>query len=184
MGLGFVVAWIWMFRIWRTYRQLNGVSPGGSAIAFVIFAVAQSGGHRAAVQRAASLSGASPPSFAARLVGRWELTRDSRSNDVAVHNAMMFNFDPKGYYINLITKGTTNGRCYVLITDGSYGTRQCQAQISRCTLTITRKPPTTSATTLNRTSPKTRSTRCINMRFGRAPRDSSFVSPGSWVKRV
>jgi hypothetical protein len=85
------------------------------------FRVAQSGGHRALVSMAASLSGASPPSFPAELVGQWELTRDSRSNDVAVHNAMMFNFDPKGYHINLITKGTTNGRCYVLITDASYG---------------------------------------------------------------
>jgi hypothetical protein len=85
------------------------------------FRVAQSGGIALQFSMSASLSGASPPSFPAELVGQWELTRDSRAKDVAAYNAMMFNFDPKSYYINLITKGATNGRCYVLITDGSYG---------------------------------------------------------------
>ena len=121
MGLGFVVAFIWIFRIWRTYRELNGVSCGRSAIAFVIFALLSPVAIALQFGMAASLSRATPPSFPAELVGQWELKRDSRSNDLAVHNAMMFNFDPKGYYIDLITKGTTNGQCYVLITDGSYG---------------------------------------------------------------
>jgi hypothetical protein len=40
MGLGFVVALIWILQIWRTYRESSmGVSPGRSAIAFVIFAL-------------------------------------------------------------------------------------------------------------------------------------------------
>ena len=39
MGLGLVAAFIWIFRVWRTYRELNAVSSGRSAIAFVIFAL-------------------------------------------------------------------------------------------------------------------------------------------------
>jgi hypothetical protein len=105
--------------------------PGRSAIAFVIFALLSPVAIALQFSMAASLSGASPPSFPAELVGQWELTRDSRSNDVA-DIRMMFNFDPKGYYINLITKGTTNGRCYVLITDGSYG----HATVSGSNLTL------------------------------------------------
>ena len=81
---------------------------------------------------AASLSGGTPPSFPAELVGEWELARNSRSNDVAVHNAMMFNFNPKGYYVNLISKGTTNGKCYVMISDSSYG----HATVSGSNLTL------------------------------------------------
>jgi hypothetical protein len=132
VGLGFVVAFIWIFRIWRTYRDLNQVSRGRSAIAFVIFMVLSPVAIALQFGMAAALSGATPPAFPAELVGQWELTRDSRSNDVGVHNAMMFNFDPKGYYFNLITKGTTNGRCYVLITDGNYG----HATVSGPTLTL------------------------------------------------
>jgi hypothetical protein len=101
MGLGFVVALIWILQIWRTYRESSmGVSPGRSAIAFVIFALLSPVAIALQFSMAASLSGAWPPSFPAELVGQWELTRDSRSNDVAAYNAMVFNFDPKGYYLN------------------------------------------------------------------------------------
>jgi hypothetical protein len=124
IGIGFVVAFIWIFRIWRTYRELNQVSRALSAVAFAIFASLSPIAIVLQFGMAASLSGAAPPSFPADLVGDWELTRDSRSSDAAVHNAMMFHFDPKGYYINLITKGTTNGKCYVLITDAAMDARR------------------------------------------------------------
>src|SRR5215471_4551402 len=132
IGLGYVVAFIWIFRIWRTYRELNAVSRARSALAFLIFALLSPVAIALQLGMAASLSGATPPPFPAELAGQWELTRDSRSNDVAVHNAMMFHFDPKGYYVNLISKGTTNGKCYVMISDGSYG----HATVSGSNLTL------------------------------------------------
>jgi len=63
MGLAFVVAFIWSFRIWRTYRELNGVSPGRSALTFVIFASLSPVAIALHFSMAASLSGASPPLF-------------------------------------------------------------------------------------------------------------------------
>ena len=71
-----------------------------SARAFVIFGLLSPMAIALQFSMAASLSEAWPPSFPAELVGQWELTRDSRSNDVAAYHAMMFNFDPKGYYLN------------------------------------------------------------------------------------
>ena len=132
IGLGLIVAFIWVFRIWSVYRELNGVSRMRSAIAFVIFLLLSPVAIALQFGMAASFSGATPPPFPAELVGRWELTRNSRSNDAAVHNAMMFNFDPQGYYVNLISKGTTNGKCYVMINEGSYG----HATVSGSNLTL------------------------------------------------
>jgi hypothetical protein len=121
IALGFVVAFIWIFRMWRTYRELNQVSRARSVIAFLIFAVLSPVAIALQFAMAAGLSGATPPHFPAELVGLWEVTRDNRSNDAGTHSAMTLNFNSMGYYFMLITKGTTNGKCYVMITDGSNG---------------------------------------------------------------
>jgi hypothetical protein len=132
MGLGFIVTFIWIFHVWRTYRELNQVSRLRSAIAFLTFVLLSPLAIGLQFVMASSFSAAAPPAFPAELVGQWELTRDSRSSDTGVHNAMMFNFDPKGYYVNLITKATTNGKCYVMLSDGSYG----HATVSGSNLTL------------------------------------------------
>jgi hypothetical protein len=132
VGLGFVVAFVWIFRIWRTYRELNQVSRARSAVAFVIFALLSPVAIALQLGMAASLSGAAPPHFPAELVGLWEVTRDNRTNDMGVHTAMTLNFNSMGYYFMLVTKGTTNGKCYVLITDGSNG----HATVSGSNLTL------------------------------------------------
>jgi len=150
IGLGFMVTFLWAFRIWRTYRELNRASRTRSTIAFVIFLLLSPVPIALQFGMAASLSGATPPTFPAELVGRWELTRNSRSDEVAVHSAMTFNFDPRGYYVNLISQGTTNGKCYRMISESSYG--HATVSGSNMTLHVEKHTETTDDTCNNKKS--------------------------------
>ena len=131
-GVGFVLVLVWVFRIWRTYRELNQVSKTRSAIAFVIFLLLSPVAIALQFGMAAGLSATAAPHFPAELVGLWEVRRDSTANAMGIHNAMTVNFNSMGYYFMLISKGTTNGKCYVMISDGSNG----HATVSGSNLTL------------------------------------------------
>jgi hypothetical protein len=70
---------------------------------------------------ASSLSSSAPTPFPAELAGQWEFVKDEHLSGSATHHAVMFSFDSNGYYNTLESRGTTNGRCYTLMNDGSYG---------------------------------------------------------------
>jgi hypothetical protein len=131
-AVGFVVVFIWIFRIWGTYRELNQVSKVRSIIAFVVYMLLSPLAIGLQMLMAQNLLGVTPPPFPAELAGQWEITRGSRSSDVAVNNLMTYTFTPKGYYTVLVSKAATNGRCNVTINNVSYG----HATVSGSTLTL------------------------------------------------
>ena len=121
LALGFVATFIWIFKIWRAYRDLNQTSKARSGIAFAIFLLLSPVALGLQLLMGSTLYSRAPASFPAKLVGQWELVKDDRSTQIATHHAVMFRFDPNGYYLTLDTLGTTNGKCYTMVTNGSYG---------------------------------------------------------------
>ncbi len=121
LGLGLLATFVWIFRIWRAYRDLNQTSKVRSGVAFVIYMLLSPLILGLQLLMGSSMYTAAPASFPAKLVGQWELVKDDRSTQIATHHAVLFRFDPNGYYLTLDTLGTTNGHCYTMTTNGSYG---------------------------------------------------------------
>jgi len=140
--IGFVLVFVWIFKIWRTYRDLNQVSRGRSAIAFIVYLLLSPLAIGVQMLMGSSLtSGASTP-FPAELVGQWEVQQNKQTAEGAVHYAVFYRFDGKGYYLALLTKGTTNGQCYTMISNGNYG----HATVKDTTLTLHLQKHTESTT--------------------------------------
>lgn len=121
LALGLALTFVWIFKIWRAYRDLNQTSKARSGIAFAIFLLFSPVALGLQLLMGSTLYNNTPTSFPPKLVGQWELAKDDRSTQVATHHAVMFRFDPNGYYLTLDTLGTTNGKCYTMTTNGSYG---------------------------------------------------------------
>jgi len=140
--VGFVLVFMWIFRIWRTYRDLNQVSRMRSAVAFVIYLTLSPLALGLQGFMGSSLSTAAPTPFPAELVGQWEVQQNKQAEDGAVHYSILYRFDGKGYYLALMTKGTTNGQCYTMVSDGNYG----HATVSSNTITLHLQKHTESTT--------------------------------------
>ncbi len=121
LALGLVATFIWIFRIWGAYRDLNQTSKARSAVAFTIYMLLSPLILGLQVLMGSSMYTAAPTPFPAELVGQWELTKENRTGEIATHHAVSFKFDPNGYYMTLDTLGTTNGHCYTMVNNGSYG---------------------------------------------------------------
>lgn len=132
LAVGFGLVCIWILKIWRTYRDLNQVSRARSSVAFVIYMLLSPFAIGLQLLMGASMTTAAPTPFPADLVGQWEVQQNKQTADGMVHLAVFYRFDAKGYYLALLTKGTTNGQCYTMISDGNYG----HATVNAATLTL------------------------------------------------
>ena len=142
LAIGFLLVLVWIFKIWRTYRDLNHVSRGRSAVALFLYVLLSPLAMGVQLLLGSSLATAAPTPFPAELVGQWEEQQNKRAADGAVHYAVFYRFDAKGYYLALLTKGTTNGQCYNMISDGNYG----HATVSGSTMTLHLQKHTESTT--------------------------------------
>lgn len=118
------VSLIWLYCVWGTYRELNGLSKPKSAVAFAVFSAAAP---LLVLLQGLMLAAVLPGkpvvarSFPADLVGEWQLKSSIKSNDLLRTEIESYRFEDNGTYIFVATHGLTDGRCTQTIQYGGFG---------------------------------------------------------------
>jgi len=121
LALGIVAVFVWIFFIWRAYRELNRVSKFRSAVAFVLFLVFSSIVLALQLLMGASLSPTTETPFPTELVGVWETPPPQGPSFPLYPTGVAYSFDPQGYYHSIDSKAVSNGHCVTTTVDMEWG---------------------------------------------------------------
>ena len=120
-AMGILAVYVWIFAIWRSYRELNQVSRVRSAIAFVVYLMLSPIALGLQFLMGASLFSPTQTPFPAELVGKWETPPEKGPSVPLFPNRVIYRFDPQGYYQSLESKNVSNGGCRATIVDSGWG---------------------------------------------------------------
>ena len=141
LGLGFLLAYVWVFAVWGAYRNLNKLSRARSGIAFVAFFVLTLVSSAIQMAMAFGVYPAAMPTAAEltpELVGVWQTESQGTSNPPRNEEVrrLRYTFLSNGTYAiadNRVQRGTlSDTRCVIIISSLDVG----QARVQGTKLTL------------------------------------------------